>query len=51
MVAGGPVRADYRGVEASWARVVLAGDDVLLRERLASLLGPLPAIGRILGTS
>jgi len=38
LVAGGWVGADNRGVDASLMRVVLADDDVLLREGLASLL-------------
>jgi DNA-binding NarL/FixJ family response regulator len=38
VVALGSVGADNRGVDASRTRVVLADDDVLLREGLASLL-------------
>jgi DNA-binding NarL/FixJ family response regulator len=38
MVVGGLMQADNHGVETSRIRVVLADDDVLLREGLASLL-------------
>lgn len=38
MLVGGLVRADNRGLERSRNREVLADDDVLLREDLASLL-------------
>ena len=39
-MAGGPARADNRAAEASRNRVVLADDDVLLRQGLANLLDP-----------